>query len=625
MDLFGLICFSISMAMIGNYHAIPFTSIQPGLDFPMRMFKGIQFGYLFGTIGEILDIYIPTELAHAESNSLENTSLTNPSTLSPLETFIRNHSVPVSMVSPISSRSWTTHTLTCPVPSSTLASGIWVSLTTTFLTTTDVPTAEVVTPLSEISDGPWQLHEGLHVLPSNRRTFIESILLAFYATRILVAMGVSFIILLSTYTLYEQARLDFFHVSSKAKTAMYTFMIEAGAQMSEMSNRLNGVKTEMDGSLDKLMAQIQEEKAAALQRIAESRELHEEALEQTRNDREYFAKLADQMWRDHLPLPSPQDLLKEHITGFKQSLVESKEELDQEIDRLGLAIPGLIKTCELTVADLKRDKLGNIPNAMDELKDDLLDELSYLRDLKDALPDLKDLVRKVELETSDMEADLSGIQDRNDRTKKRIMDLEWDNSQLQARLARLEEELALSCMATKAANESSLQDYTAAESHGFSPTLSPISEDTMNEILGGSVRGDTGSCRGDNEDGEVDEPIEFDRFSNKDSGDGDDDNPGLSSNEDCESDNEDDEADELDKSSNRNSEDSDCDDKESVSSSELLERNMLYSSSDSEEEQQQQASSPINGARRRVERRTRDGARSRTSHRQADLPFPIDI
>lgn len=59
MDPFGLFMFSMAMAILGIFHAIPFTAVHPANNFIERLQGGFRMGYVLGRIGEALDMIAP--------------------------------------------------------------------------------------------------------------------------------------------------------------------------------------------------------------------------------------------------------------------------------------------------------------------------------------------------------------------------------------------------------------------------------------------------------------------------------------------------------------------------------------------------------------------------------------
>ena len=63
MELIGVLVLSISMALFGVYQMVPLTNIRPDMVLPMRLRGGFPLGYIFGRIGDTVQIAPPQEEA----------------------------------------------------------------------------------------------------------------------------------------------------------------------------------------------------------------------------------------------------------------------------------------------------------------------------------------------------------------------------------------------------------------------------------------------------------------------------------------------------------------------------------------------------------------------------------
>lgn len=403
MELIGLLVFSISMALFGAYQTVPLTNIGPDMILPMRLRGGFRLGYTLGRIGDAVQLALPQE----ETDAVLSMSMSD---------LARVIGTPIPLAT--------------SVEQLTLAPArSWPTTTTEF---TDMPTKTetlviviVTAPATEVSDSEraWEdririqgiLDAGEEVIRRmisswpDPLMFAKAIAYTIYTSALLCVVGASFFITLSVYTVCRRAGLDFVTRATMANREIDSIFSESESQRSFLRERLAALNLRMTKEMDEATEMIATKKMEILTKLQLQETLLQEAVSKTSQVSKNLMRAAEKMEAQYIPFPRVDQLLGEHITEFKNTLDKTTLSLLSQTNNVVSLIPKFKKEYEKTVASLRKDNLGLLPEVFRQAKTALERDIARLHDESKGLPAisvLEDKAQRIKYQVGQTKDDL---------------------------------------------------------------------------------------------------------------------------------------------------------------------------------------------------------------------------
>ncbi|KAL2370382.1 hypothetical protein RJ035_006909 [Blastomyces gilchristii] len=457
MDIIGLVMFSISVALFGGFHKIPFTDIRPEHSFPRRLYGGFRSGYVFGKLGEVLDAILPEEQRMASQGSLE---LSAPANLT-----ARKSSVALAQTTPTS-----TSTLP-PVP---MGPGNTPEPTMT-LSLTDSR------DLIEISHFPQAKRPG---------RFSEILRTLFFASKIIFIQALVFIIHVSPVLLILRAACICFPFAYTLCKRVVLKLAGRGIRDelddvftdSELYWSLLLSKMELLKTSGETVALFQAADEALQQRMATTTRTFNQCSEEVLEECALLKKAVHKMKSEYATWPTQDELLRDYIEKFKDSLTIAKDDLDNEIDRLKNLIPNFIEEFHNTVRRLDGNLLGSLPMVYLKERRLLESNIQTIRDAMNQLPYLKSLQNEAALAKEEMEDIQTQMRNLVTHGREALRDtacIFQEINELKSKLRYLEDELALSRIALRSTDTKEKSFHTLPET-----SIVGLPADLRNELVG---------------------------------------------------------------------------------------------------------------------------------------------
>ena len=402
MDLIGLTFFSLALSLFGAFQSVPFTNIGPEVYFPERLLGSFRFGYVFGTIGELVEMVVPTEYSEDYP----------PPPGTPVEPPIP-HLAALSMSLGLP-----------PYGTAGLDDGIggkWIDQSPM----TDSPSVPIPTEIFVVveenpaTEPPAEMPESLGmevvlvrqvVLVEPTETYtaqskpfpgppvidVNSFALFIYGSVVLVLGSYFLFVMMVARTICRRSQAELARAADKANEEVERMNREVKAFMSEISghkSRLQAKLEEIDNDLNKEIDNIidtaVEKESRARARISHYEEMVEETCTRVAYERQLMADAVIPMLRQFLPLPSFKALLKEDLDPFRGLVTEATEEILTALTEAKGLVSNAKKEASQAVKAVKNDALGDVAEQFRAEKARLRTQLAVLRATRLTCPEIE--------------------------------------------------------------------------------------------------------------------------------------------------------------------------------------------------------------------------------------------
>ncbi|KLJ05750.1 hypothetical protein EMPG_10790 [Blastomyces silverae] len=456
MDLIGLVMFSISVALFGGFQKIPFTNIRPEHSFPRRLYGGFRSGYVFGKLGEVLDIILPEEQLMASQESLE---------LSPLANLTACKS-PVALAQ------------TTPTSTSTLAPvpmGIGYTPEPTMTRSSIESRALIETSHFSQAERKGRLLELLRTFfLESRNIFIQALVFIIHVSPVLLILCATRICFPFAYTLCKRV------VLKPAGRGIGDELDDVVAD-SELYRPLLLSKLELLKTSGETVALFQAADEALQERMAVITRTFNQCSEEVLEECALLKKAVHKMKSEYATWPTQDELLHDYIKNFKDSLTIAKDDLDNEIDRLKNLIPNFTEEFHNTVRRLDGNLLGSLPMVYLKERRLLDSNIRTIREAMNQLPKLESLQNEAALAKEEMEDIRTQMRNLVTHGREALRDtacIFQEIDELKGKLRYLEDELALSRLALKSADTNEKGFHPLPE-----PSIVGLPADLRNELV----------------------------------------------------------------------------------------------------------------------------------------------
>ncbi|OJD25494.1 hypothetical protein ACJ73_03143 [Blastomyces percursus] len=457
MDLIGLVMFSVSVALFGAFHEIPFTDIRPERSFPRRLYGGFRSGYVFGMLGEVLDIILPEGQPMVSQESLE--------LLAPANLTACRSSVTLAQTAPTS-----TSTLR-PVP-------IGAGNTPEPTMTRSIIDSRALIEISHFSHAErtgWLLKILRAFFLASKNIFIQTLVFIIHVSPVLLILRAVRICFPFAYNLYKWV------VSKLVGRGILDELDDVVAD-SELYRSLLLSKMELLKISGETVALFQAADEAFQQRMATTTRTFNQRSGEVLEECALLKKAVHKMKSEYATWPTQDELLRDYVKNFKDSLTIAKDDLDNEIDRLKNLIPNFTEEFHKTVIRLDGNLLGSLPMVYLKERRLLESNIQTMHEAMSQLPSLKSLQSEAALAKKEMEDIRTQMRNLVTHGREALRDTACvfqEIDELKGKLRYLEDELALSRIALLSADTNEKGFHPLPE-----PSIVGLPAGLRNELVG---------------------------------------------------------------------------------------------------------------------------------------------
>lgn len=357
MVLIGLVILSVSVALLfEGLQEIPVTYIKPANGFEWRLYDGFRSTYVLDKLGKVLDIGIPEE----QHTTVQTTPIPT-GILAPMPTEADR------VVEPTMTRNFIEPRALIEIPDHAQAGkieGFLESLKTFFF------------------DG--------------KNVFGQALIFIIYASAVLLLLRATRTYFLFAYTIWKRGRLYLTGRATHggidktdAEFELQRYLLLSKMDLIKASAEVFTLLKATDGEIKQQMARITTTFAQCSKEILEECVLLKEA--------------AHGLKTEYTTWPTRDELLRDYIGNFKDSLTAAKDDLDSEIDRLKNLIPNFTEEFHRTVRRLDANLLGSLPMVYLKERQLLESNIKTIREAMNQLPYFGSLEHEVALARTEME------------------------------------------------------------------------------------------------------------------------------------------------------------------------------------------------------------------------------
>ncbi|EGC42396.1 conserved hypothetical protein [Histoplasma capsulatum var. duboisii H88] len=409
MVLIGLVILSVSVALLfEGLQEIPLTYIKPANGFEWRLCDGFRSTYVLGKLGKVLDMGIPEEQ--------HTTAQTTP--------------IPTGILTPM------------PTEADHV---VEPTMTRSFIE----PRALIEIPdHSQVGKIEGFLESFKTFFFDSKNIFPQALIFIIYAGAVLLLLRAARTYFLFAYTIWKRGGLYLTGRATHggidkvdAEFELQRYLLLSKMDLIQASAGVFALLKATDGELKQRMATITTTFAQCSKEVLEECVLLKEA--------------AHGLKTEYTTWPTRDELLRDYIENFKDSLTAAKDDLDSEIDRLKNLIPNFTEEFHRTVRRLDANLLGSLPMVYLKERRLLESNIQTIREAMNQLPYLGSLENEVALASTEMEniqTQMRGMVADSREALRNTVCIHQEIDELKDKLRYLEEELAPSRLAPKSAN-----------------------------------------------------------------------------------------------------------------------------------------------------------------------------
>ncbi|PGH05075.1 hypothetical protein GX51_03173 [Blastomyces parvus] len=455
MDLIGLVIFSISVALFGGFHKIPFTDIRPEHSFPRRLYGGFRSAYVFGKIGEVLDTVLPEEQPTVSQKSLELTTPANLPTGKPSVPLPQTTLVSTSTLAPVLKGAGYT-------PEPTITRSLIESR------------ALIETPHFPRVNSTRRLWETL------RTFFLDSTNIFIHALVFIIHVRPVLLILRAARNYFPFACTLCKRIVLKLAGRWTRDKLDDVVADSELHRSLLLSKVESLKTSSETVALFQAADEVLQQRVETITRTFNQCSEEVLAECAVLKKAIHKIKSEFTTWPTQDELLHDYIKQFKDSLTIAKDDLDNEMDRLKNLIPNFTEEFHNTVRRLDRSMLGSLPTVYLKERRILESNIKTIRDAMNQLSYLESLQNEAALAKEEMENIQTQMKNLVTHSRETLRDTSCifqEIDELKSKLRYLEDELTLSRRALRSTDSNEKGCHALPE-----PSIVGLPADLINEL-----------------------------------------------------------------------------------------------------------------------------------------------
>jgi gas vesicle protein len=234
---------------------------------------------------------------------------------------------------------------------------------------------------------------------------------------------------------------------------------EAERQMTSFRKTMQEVNSTLNKEVEEARKAIQSHAESVAERISDNDIQLEVTSNRARGSLDALNHAISKIQDEFLPFPTKDELLAKDLKVYRDSLAAARDEILEEAEEVKRLVPRFERKFQATVADLTKDKLGELPKILGDEKKRLREAVKALREAHNALPALGDLEKQAQhtrQEVLDMESSLQKASAESAAALARVPELrnQIEKEAQQTREEFLEMKSSMKCSLQKASAES---------------------------------------------------------------------------------------------------------------------------------------------------------------------------